>query len=195
MSARQRSSSRRRASRGPRRVGDVVDLPAERIDLEHRVALRARQDAHRRVERAAGGALGRSRVWRCLTDVNAHACLAVCGRPRRCGRRGGSRPMIRPRRPKPATARLAEMHALAQRIARAQQRRPGGAASVWMTATSKASRASSMLAENGRAVAQAARRCGAASSCRQASSAGEARVARRAPRPSAPAPAKASSGM
>ena len=41
---------------GPRAVGigDVVDLPAEAVDLEHRLALRARQDAHRRVERTAG---------------------------------------------------------------------------------------------------------------------------------------------
>jgi hypothetical protein len=37
-----------------RRVGDVIDLAAETVDLEHGLALRARQDAHRRVERAAG---------------------------------------------------------------------------------------------------------------------------------------------
>ena len=41
---------------GPRAVGigDVVDLAAEAVDLEHRLALLARQNAHRRVERTAG---------------------------------------------------------------------------------------------------------------------------------------------
>jgi hypothetical protein len=42
----------RRQPLGPRPVGigDVVDLPAEAVDLEHRLALAARQDAHRGVE-------------------------------------------------------------------------------------------------------------------------------------------------
>src|SRR6202051_2926702 len=35
-------------------IGDVVDLPAKAVDLEHRLALLARQNAHRRVERTAG---------------------------------------------------------------------------------------------------------------------------------------------
>src|ERR1700737_3540094 len=35
-------------------IGDIIDLPAKAVDLEHRLALRARQDPHRRVERAAG---------------------------------------------------------------------------------------------------------------------------------------------
>ena len=48
----------RPACRAARRVRDVVDLAAERIDLVHRLALRLRHDAHRGVERAAGGALG-----------------------------------------------------------------------------------------------------------------------------------------
>ena len=34
-------------------IGDVVDLPAKTVDLKHRLALRARQNAHRRVERAS----------------------------------------------------------------------------------------------------------------------------------------------
>jgi hypothetical protein len=40
----------------PRPVGirDIVDLPAKAVDLEHRLALLARQDAHRRVKRTAG---------------------------------------------------------------------------------------------------------------------------------------------
>ena len=40
-------------------VGNVVNGAAERVDLEHRLALRARQNAHARIKRAAGGALGR----------------------------------------------------------------------------------------------------------------------------------------
>ena len=39
------------------RIRDVVDAPAEAVDLVHRVALRLRQDPHRGIERAAGGAL------------------------------------------------------------------------------------------------------------------------------------------
>src|SRR6185437_11392700 len=35
-------------------IGDVVHLAAEAVDLEHRLALVRRQDAHRRVERATG---------------------------------------------------------------------------------------------------------------------------------------------
>src|SRR5258705_11399529 len=56
---------------GPRAVGigDVVDLPAKAVDLEHRLALVARQDAHRGIERTAGrgGAVicvGRRRLHR-----------------------------------------------------------------------------------------------------------------------------------
>jgi hypothetical protein len=44
------------------RVRNVVDLPAKGIDLEHGFALRARQYAHRIVERAARRPLGRRRV-------------------------------------------------------------------------------------------------------------------------------------
>src|SRR5258708_23320908 len=41
---------------GPRTIGigDVVDLPAKAVNLEHRLALLARQDAHRGIERTAG---------------------------------------------------------------------------------------------------------------------------------------------
>ena len=38
----------------PAGIGDVVYLPAKAVDLKHRLALRARQNAHRRVERTAG---------------------------------------------------------------------------------------------------------------------------------------------
>ena len=42
------------------RIGDIIDQPAERIDFEHRLALRARQYPHRGVERAARGAARRA---------------------------------------------------------------------------------------------------------------------------------------
>ena len=50
---------------GPRTVGigDVVDLPAEAVDLKHRLALLARQNAHRRVERTAGRGCPVTRRW------------------------------------------------------------------------------------------------------------------------------------
>src|ERR1700688_4501955 len=40
----------------PRAIGirDVIDLPAKAVDLKHRLALLARQNAHRRVKRTAG---------------------------------------------------------------------------------------------------------------------------------------------
>ncbi len=31
-------------------IGDVIDLPAEAVDMEHRLALLARQDAHGSIE-------------------------------------------------------------------------------------------------------------------------------------------------
>ena len=69
MSSRHCCSAASRSGRGPCGIGDVVDLPAETVDLEHRLALRARQHAHRRVERTAGrgGAVvcvGRRRLQR-----------------------------------------------------------------------------------------------------------------------------------
>src|SRR5262249_4772255 len=48
-------------ARSPR-IRDVVDLAAKGIDFEHRLALRARQYAHRVIERATRRPLGRSRV-------------------------------------------------------------------------------------------------------------------------------------
>jgi hypothetical protein len=33
------------------RVGDIIDLAAEAVDLKHGVALLARQNLHRRIER------------------------------------------------------------------------------------------------------------------------------------------------
>ncbi len=95
--------------------------------------------------------------------------------------------MIRPTRPRPATPGLAEMDALAQRIARAQHRGET-LRKVWMTATSRASRVSAIAAENGAAVAQQRLAGAAASLWMQASSAGEARSA---PSASTVAPASA----
>ena len=42
----------------PQIVGDVVNGAAERIDFEHRFALRPRQNPHAAIKRAARGALG-----------------------------------------------------------------------------------------------------------------------------------------
>src|SRR5215831_4804684 len=47
---------------GAARIRDIVDLTAKGIDFEHGLALRARQYAHRVVERATRRPLGRSRV-------------------------------------------------------------------------------------------------------------------------------------
>jgi hypothetical protein len=41
----------------PAIVGDVIDQAAERVDLEHRLALGFRHNTHGCVERAAGSAL------------------------------------------------------------------------------------------------------------------------------------------
>src|SRR5437868_6185449 len=62
----------------PALIGDIVDLAAERIDFEHRLALRARHDAHRRIERAAGCVL--SSVLRfCHRHAATHSisCIAL----------------------------------------------------------------------------------------------------------------------
>src|SRR5439155_7661246 len=53
------------------RIRDVVDAPAEAVDFEHRIALRARQDPHRRIERAARGAL--RRAWGAGGGGGVHA--------------------------------------------------------------------------------------------------------------------------
>src|SRR5581483_7592150 len=44
-------------------IGDVVDGTAEAIDLEHRLALRLRQDAHGEIERAAARSLGHTPLF------------------------------------------------------------------------------------------------------------------------------------
>ena len=67
---------------GPRAVGigDVVDLPAETVDLEHRLALVARQDAHRRIERTAGRGGAVIRVGRRRLERHAPAAGFDTGR-------------------------------------------------------------------------------------------------------------------
>src|SRR5208337_23833 len=52
-------------------VGDVVDRPAKRVNLEHRLALAVGHDAHGRVKRAAMSALGSA--WLCVRDFNGLA--------------------------------------------------------------------------------------------------------------------------
>ena len=112
MSARQRANCAAPRLARARIVGDVVDGAAERIDFEHRLALRARQNAHAQIERAAGGALGRRSGF-------------VHSRTPRLLRRGGETPAEPPgRAAQNADQRQAgngghgKMHALAQRIAR-----------------------------------------------------------------------------
>src|SRR3974390_2228866 len=61
-------------------IGDVVDLPAEAVDLKHRLALRTRQDAHRRVERTAGRGCPVTRVGCCRLKRHAPAAGLDTGR-------------------------------------------------------------------------------------------------------------------
>ena len=65
-------------------IGDVVDLPAKAVDLKHRLALLARQNAHRRVKRTAGRGRPVTRHW--LPPYRA-SCAG-----RRFGRRAAARP-------------------------------------------------------------------------------------------------------
>src|SRR6202048_2362629 len=69
---------------GPRTIGirDVVDLPAKAVDLKHRLALLARQNAHRRVKRTAGSGCPVIRVG--CRRIKRHAPAAgldTCRRP------------------------------------------------------------------------------------------------------------------
>ena len=74
-------------------IGDVVDLPAEAVDLEHRLALFARQDAHRRIERTAGR--GGAVTWVGCRRVERHAPAAGLD----TGRRPTARRAISPAMP------------------------------------------------------------------------------------------------
>jgi len=87
------------------RVGDVVDLAAKGIDFEHGLALRARQNAHRVVKRAARRPLGRSRVWSFCQRQRSSILRFVAGREHAADA-AGLLPIIGPRRPKPATPAL-----------------------------------------------------------------------------------------
>jgi hypothetical protein len=76
-----------RAAR-PARIRDVIDLAAKGIDLEHGLALRARQYAHRIVERAARRPFGRRRV-RCFCQRQCSRVLrSVAGREQAAGAAG-----------------------------------------------------------------------------------------------------------
>ena len=98
-------------------VGDIVDSAAERIDFEHGLALRPRQDAHRGVERTARGALGR----RCGLGL-------VHSRTSRLLRRSEQTPAGTPRRAaenagdgQRGDGGRSQMHAVAERVARLEQ--------------------------------------------------------------------------
>src|SRR5262249_14366594 len=73
----------------PVRVSDIVDLAAEAVDLEHRLALRRRQDAHRRIERPARGRRAVLRVGRRRFAAHAPAAVFDCA-PRPTARRAVS---------------------------------------------------------------------------------------------------------
>src|SRR5258708_32563770 len=72
----------RRQPFGPRPIGigDVVDLRAKAVDLKHRLALLARQNAHRRVERTAGSRRPVIRVGRRRLKGHAPAAGLDTGR-------------------------------------------------------------------------------------------------------------------
>ena len=117
MSSRHCCSAASRSGRGPCGIGDVVDLPAEAVDLEHRLALVARQDAHRGIERTAGrgGAVicvGRRRLQR-----HAPAAGFVRGRASRGAPDHFADDAADALREQFG---LAQMHALAERIAHLQ---------------------------------------------------------------------------
>src|SRR6185503_5845721 len=128
-------------------VGDVVDLAAERIDLEHGLALLAAEDAHGEVERAAAGALGRAGTLAAFWHSERHGVWYRSAGALRNRRRN------RPRATVPApSAKLAGLLKCTgslngSRLCRIATRR---SASLWMTATSSASRVSWMLSEKPR---------------------------------------------
>src|SRR6185437_10828939 len=64
----------------PGGISDIVNLPAEIVDLEHRVALLARQDPHRCVEGAAGRGRPIIRVRRRRLKRHAPAARLDVGR-------------------------------------------------------------------------------------------------------------------
>ena len=106
---------------GARAIGirDVVDLPAKAVDLEHRLALLARQNAHRRVERTAGRGCPVIRRWLAAVSER-HAPAAGLD----TGRRPTARRASLAGDPAEAVGEQferAEMHPLAEGIAHFQQ--------------------------------------------------------------------------
>ena len=99
-------------------IGDVVDLAAEAVDLEHRLALVVRQDAHRRIERAAG--CGRAVIGAGRGRLKRHAPAAGLGNGA-CGRSRGGRLRRHAGEAESEQFELGQMHALAQGIAHLQQ--------------------------------------------------------------------------
>ncbi len=167
---------------------------AERIDLEHRLALRARQDAHRRVEGAARRALGGRHIRR--IDRRHRSGPLRLGRGReRPGRSREVAPRIRPTRPRPAVPALPRCTRSLSGSRTLQHRGEALAQGLDDGDLQREPRYPRSRGENGAAVAQqrlagaVARACG----CRR-SSAGEARSAPSASTV-APASANASSGM
>ena len=177
----------------PGRVRDVVDLAAERIDLVHRLALRLRHDAHRGVERAAGGAFGGGilgfdggHVYSRISFANAGACGPRPTDPAQRRDHDARQPIQR-------ELRLAQVHPLAQRIARLQQRDDAARIAVDHRDFEREPRVLDLAGER-LALAEQASRCAPRESWMQRSSSGDARSAPSSPG-AAPAAANASSGM
>ena len=161
------AASRRDLARA-RIVGDVVDRAAERIDLEHRLALCARQDPHRRY-RTSCRRRARPPVW--AWSLTHPAASATRRRQRRPSRRDA--PLRMPIIVKPATPgtprctrSLSGSRAMSMRVRRC--------ASVLMTETSRPRR-QSLIRAGKISLSLSNRPVRSASRCRQASSAGEAR--------------------
>ena len=106
-------------------VGDVVDGAAEGVDRVHRLAPRARQDAHGEVERAAGCRQRRRGIVVPHDAGRIHAALpaATCSRVRIVR---WTRQAATPARAASAKPGRAEMHAFAQGIAAPQAVCQGG---------------------------------------------------------------------
>src|SRR3954447_10165561 len=118
------------------RVGDVVDMPAKAVDLKHRLALGARQNPHRGVERAAGRGCPVIEVRR----LTPHAPAAGLD----TGRRPTARRMISPARPPTlcSSSSAAPRCTVSLRGSRTFKRRTILSANDWITEISSPSRTS-----------------------------------------------------
>ncbi len=171
MSRRHAASAAPRLAR-PRIVGDVVDGAAERIDFEHRLALRRAAESACRCRTSCRRRAAR-RLRRCRSLTHPAACArrrTAAGRAaatRRAKRRPAVPPATATRR-RDARSRSADRAAAGSASA--------DAPSVLMTETSRPSRQSSIAAAKP-SLSPSSVSVRAASWCRHSSSAGDARSA------------------